>query len=197
MGLHRQQREVFDMLRELSGQDRYLVVPRILVRLCGGWEEAAMLSQILYWSHPDKRDGWFWKTHAEWSRELELSEKQVRRVRDNLRILGFLETRVSRTGNSPVTWYRPIPAAVLKAYEKHLPKRAGDLPETAAAPAQMGKSSIPQEYNTRNARAREEDDYPLSPEEKAEWDRMWDEASRKPGIGQMFLGFMNLKGEDA
>ena len=195
MGVHRQQREVFDMLRELSGQDRYLVVPRILVRLCGGWEEAAMLSQILYWSHPDKRDGWFYKTREDWSRELEITEKQVRRCRANLELLGFIETKVLRVANSPATWYRPAAPAILKAYEKHRPKWADHRPLGAAAPALEGQSSISPKYNTRNARAREVDDYPLSPEEKAEWDRMWDEVSKKP-FGQMFLGFMNLKGGD-
>lgn len=184
MGLNRQQREVFQTLRELAGQDRFLVIPRILVRLCGGWEEAAMLSQVLRWSNPDKREGWFYKTRADFAEELELTERQIRRCRDNLEILEFIETKLSRVANSPSTWYRACPATIIEEYKKHRTKRAGDRTKTAAPPDQNGQSSISPIFNTNIPPFF--DGEPLTPEEEAEMDRLWNEAQTAPSQQWLF-----------
>ena len=177
MGLNRQQREVFAALRELSGQDRYLVIPRILVKICGGWEEAAMLSQILRWSNPDKRDGWFYKTRADFALELELTERQVRRCRDNLELQELIETRMARVANSPTTWYRPCVETVIAEYKKHRPVRSDDRTPAAAALAQNGQSSISPIFNTNITS--------LSADEELEMDRLWESA--KHSKSQQFL----------
>jgi hypothetical protein len=197
--MHWQQREVFEMLRDLSGQNKIFVVPRLLVRLCGGWEEAAMLSQILYWSNPDKRDGWFYKTRFDWAQELELTEKQVRRCRTNLEFLELIETKTMRVANSPATWYRPKPEAIIALVHKHRPEWADDRPWGGAAPALGGQSSISQKNNTSaracvRARARELEESALTDEERAEMDRLWNEAQSTP-LGQMLLGFMRGGGK--
>lgn len=197
MGLHRQQQELYDLLRSVSGQRQIIAIPRILVRLCGGYEEAAMLSQILYWSHPNTTEGWFYKTLYDWAAELEITEKQVRRAKTNLELLAFIETKLMRTGNSPVTWYRPAPEAIITALEncvevvdKHLPEWAAGVPQRAAGAARGGKSSIPQDY-TQDARARarggRELGKPPTSEQLAQFEFEWAELENTP-FGQFLSG---------
>jgi hypothetical protein len=161
MARHKHQQEVFELLRRMSGLRTTLAIPRILVRLAGGYEEAAMLSQILYWSKPNGEDpGWFYKSRGEWAEELELTVKQIRRARTNLESRGLIQTKVRRLNNSPITWYAPNPEGIAEALEKHLPKRAGDWPIGAAAAAQEGQSSITLDYS--------QDSVEFTPEEKTE-----------------------------
>ena len=137
-----------------------------------------MLSQVLHWSNPDKREGWFYKTRADFSLELELTEKQIRRCRSNLEELGYIETKIVRVANSPSTWYRPCPERIIEEYKKHRPKRADDRPWGAAAPALGGQSSISPIFNTN-----------ITPnsDEEAEMDRLW-AAADKVSIQQFLLG---------
>src|SRR5699024_1992151 len=65
------------------------------------------LNQLIFWSDKTKRrDGFFYKTYAEWEDELFLSEYQVRRSSKNLRDLGLIETEVKRANGSPTVHYK-------------------------------------------------------------------------------------------
>lgn len=148
--LHKNQRRVFGLIQELSGQKAMIVIPRFFIRLCGGYEEAAMLSQLLYWYDPDKRDGWIYKSRRDWSEELEITEKQARRAKANLEALGFIKCTIRRINNSPTTLYRPEVDAIMTAIENHWPKRADDWPSRAAPLAPGGQSIYTQDY-TQNS----------------------------------------------
>ena len=68
------------LVAKLIGQANVIPVPTLFLEmLTGDWAAAAFLTQAAYWSDK-KQDGWFYKTHADWKKELYLSPDQVRRV---------------------------------------------------------------------------------------------------------------------
>ncbi len=112
-------KHVFTMLGERYSDKTLVLCPTVFVRLLGGDHKAAIfLSQILYWSDRTKdKDGWFYKSYADWQLETGLSESQIRRIVNGdarvkaaqitLRDLG-VETKlqkVKRTG-APTLHYR-------------------------------------------------------------------------------------------
>jgi uncharacterized phage protein (TIGR02220 family) len=107
------QASFFKLLQEVSGQRNIITIPVILKRLTGGYESAALLSQILYWSGK-MDDGFFYKSVAEWSEELCLSPMSVRTARAHLEELGLIDTKVERTDKAPTTFYRPRTEAILE-----------------------------------------------------------------------------------
>jgi len=70
-----------------------------LTPLCGSHKAAALLSVALVWTrnwlrHHPERDGWFWKTRAEWQRETGLSRHEQASARRALVAAGLIrETR--------------------------------------------------------------------------------------------------------
>ena len=68
------------LVAKLIGQANVIPVPTLFLEmLTGDWAAAAFLTQAAYWSDK-KQDGWFYKTHADWKKELYLSPDQIRRV---------------------------------------------------------------------------------------------------------------------
>lgn len=171
--MHQKQQEIFNLLKNLSGQRAMITIPRMMIRFTGGYEEAAMLSQLLYWYEPGRRDGWIYKSRADWAAELEITEKQVRRARTNLEAKGLIVTAVRRVDNSPVTVYKPDLEAVVETIEKHWPKRAGDRPTGASAAAQEGQSSITQDYSQDSAIL-------ANPESRIDWNQVFAEYGDRP-----------------
>jgi hypothetical protein len=80
-----------------------------LTPVCGSYKAAAMLSVALAWTrnwlhrHPE-REGWFWKTRAEWLRETGLSRREQESARKALVMRGLL--REARRGMPARMHYR-------------------------------------------------------------------------------------------
>ena len=66
-----------------------------------------------------ERDGWFWKTAAEWQRETGLSRREQDSARRRLRALGLLEEQ--RRGMPAKRWFRLDLAALGAAAGPRLP----------------------------------------------------------------------------
>jgi hypothetical protein len=99
-----QVRQVFDLL----GRGCVAFYPR-LADLTGSVTAALLLGQCLYWTRTvtrqqPQRDGWFWKTAAEWQRETGLSRREQDSARRILRALGLLEEQ--RRGMPARRWFR-------------------------------------------------------------------------------------------
>lgn len=64
------------------------------------------LSQAWYWSGkiPDDRDGWFYKTAAEWEEETGLSRREQETARKQLRTVGVLHEQ--RRGVPATLWFQ-------------------------------------------------------------------------------------------
>lgn len=77
----------------------------IFARIAGGATEGLFLSQAYYWSQRTKdRDGWFYKTAEEWTKEICLTRREQETARQSLRKLGVLEEE--RRGITRKLYYR-------------------------------------------------------------------------------------------
>lgn len=105
---------IMNLITEFSGQQNVLTIPRIFIEHTRGSLAAALfLSRVLYWSMQCK-DGWFYKSYAEWEKDISLSEYQVRQARNMLEIDGLIETQRRRVNGDPILWYRLNEGAVLE-----------------------------------------------------------------------------------
>jgi len=95
-----------DMIKEFTGQQNILTIPRVFIDYLDGDLPAALfLSQVLYWSSK-KDDGWFYKSYAEWQEELTLTEYMVRKARNLLEKKDILRTKRRKVKGAPVLWYQ-------------------------------------------------------------------------------------------
>lgn len=102
------------LVAQFLGRQNTIPVPVPFVRMLGDYESAALLAQCLYWGdRTDDADGWFYKTHEEWSEELELSSDQVRRCVKTCN--GMIE--VKRKGIPARNYYRADKEVICQALE--------------------------------------------------------------------------------
>src|SRR6516225_7987766 len=103
-----QQRAQMCRVFELLGKGCVAFYPR-LVDLTESVTAALLLGQCVYWAknvleHQPERNGWFWKTQAEWQGETGLSRREQESARVRLRELGLLTEE--RRGMPAKRWYR-------------------------------------------------------------------------------------------
>jgi hypothetical protein len=79
-------------------QRGYVQFHPVLAELAGGFKPALMLGHALYWTrhwlqrHPE-REGWFWKTAAEWRDATALTAREQESARERLRGGGYWQER--------------------------------------------------------------------------------------------------------
>lgn len=95
------------LLKNLSGQDSIVTVPRLFIQLmCGSLAGGVFLNQLIFWSDKGK-EGWFYKSFEEWEAESFLSRYEVNKYAEMLQKLGMLETEIRRNGRSNYRYYNP------------------------------------------------------------------------------------------
>jgi hypothetical protein len=100
------QRVVKELIKQFTGQAQVLTIPRPYIKLTGDHECALMLNQIVYWSErTEDPEGWFYKTHDDWAKELELTPAQVRRITKKLEEVG-VESKLKKHNGAPKLHYR-------------------------------------------------------------------------------------------
>lgn len=101
-----EQKQVFDLIKKLTGQSYVLTIPReFIARLDGDVCAALFLSQLIYWS--DKgHDAWVYKTYLQWEDELGLKKRKVMAIKAHLELLGIISTMVKKVNGSPTVHYR-------------------------------------------------------------------------------------------
>lgn len=99
------QKEVFELIRKLTGQSYILTIPREFInRLDGDVCAALFLSQLLYWS--DKGyDDWIFKSYDDWESEIGLKRHKVSTIRAKLESMGLISTRLQKVNGSPTLHY--------------------------------------------------------------------------------------------
>jgi len=108
---------------------------RVFRAITGNTVAAIMLSQALYWQRiVDKgkggKEGWWYKSAAEWEEELGLGRSEQETARKVLTASGFLAT--ARRGVPARMWYRldlDVLEEKLEAYQQNAEFRQTGLPE--------------------------------------------------------------------
>lgn len=88
-------------------------------RLCGSANAGLMCCQGLYYSCMKvviERDGWFYKSSAEWEEETCLSRREQETARKALVAKGFLETKLQKVNGAPTLHFRMNFMAILAAH---------------------------------------------------------------------------------
>ncbi|MDF5166535.1 ATPase [Vibrio parahaemolyticus] len=99
---------LFDVVRELSGQNANITVSRPYISLFkGNYNHAAVLSQLVFWSSTKAKGAWFYKSNEELAAELAMSIDQIRNsVRQIKAKLGSaITTKVKKANGVPTTHY--------------------------------------------------------------------------------------------
>jgi len=99
------QKDIFNLIRQLTGQANILTIPRIFIHYTGSVEAALLLSQIIYWSDRNPRGPWFYKSYKEWEQEIGLSIKKLRRAANILKVKKLIKTKVKKANGSPTLHY--------------------------------------------------------------------------------------------
>lgn len=104
--------------------ERPVAYHAIYARLTGSANAGLFLSQAMYWSSAqstERRGGWFYKTHSEWTAETGLSSNEIRTARTKLKRLSLLEEK--RKGVPATIYYRidqdRLVELLLQIAEKH------------------------------------------------------------------------------
>jgi hypothetical protein len=95
---------------------RPIVVHREFRTIAGSTVAAHFLSQAWYWTNSEtaaSRDGWFYKTQAEWEQETGLTRREQETARKLLKERGLLAEE--RRGINPTIWFRVDVRAVARA----------------------------------------------------------------------------------
>jgi hypothetical protein len=91
----------------------------IFAKVADGAIAGLFLSQAWYWTKVSaERDGWFWKTQAEWQEELCLSRWEQETARKMLRAKKLLEERLR--GNPSKLWFRVNIAVLHESIRQHV-----------------------------------------------------------------------------
>ncbi len=101
------QKDTFNIITALSGQNRAIVVNTTFIDFVGDYEGAAMLSQLLFLSsyHGDDED-WFWHSHSQWFDTLRIKKKKSIKIIKTLKDMGFLETKIQKVNGNPTLHYK-------------------------------------------------------------------------------------------
>lgn len=75
---------LFDVIRGLSGQNA-ISIQRPYIRLCGDHTQAAVLSQLVFWSSKTTEGQLFYKSNKELGEELEIAPHKVRYALDQIK----------------------------------------------------------------------------------------------------------------
>jgi hypothetical protein len=94
--------EIIAVIKEFSGHDNSITIPRIFIEITGSVELAAMLNQLIYWSdRAVRKDGLVYKSSKDWMAELGVTDYTVRRFKE----LPFVKYVNHRANNAPTSHY--------------------------------------------------------------------------------------------
>lgn len=99
--------EILSLIKEISGQQSMLVLPRLLIDITLDIKSALLLSQLIYWSdRTTDGNGWIYKSHKDWQTELGLNRYFLDKARDRLIQLGLIEVKIKKANGSPTMHFR-------------------------------------------------------------------------------------------
>jgi hypothetical protein len=116
-------KEIIALIKKISGQANFIGTPRIYVDIfVGDLVAAVWFNQVVYWDDKTTEPIGFYKTYAEWKKELGLSEFQVRRVSKMCQDLELVNITFRKVYGTPKNHYLVIWPNLLKMIYLNLEK---------------------------------------------------------------------------
>ena len=120
-----------------SGNQNFVTIPMIYIKLTGDLNAAAVLNQIVYWTGKTKDpEGWFYKSYSDWQAEVGLSKYQISRVISGdkrskkpaiLATLG-VTAKLKKAKGAPTVHYRIDLSVLQAAIDAYLVEHVEDIP---------------------------------------------------------------------
>lgn len=113
------------LIRNHFGEHTILAVQRPYIDFTGSIEGGLLLTQMIYWHDRSSicKDGWFFKTFAEWEAELGLKRKTINTLISKWKEAGFLETDLRKSPKgTPITHYRFLMDEFLEVFSNFAKK---------------------------------------------------------------------------
>jgi len=122
------QRQIFNLIKQLSGQSNVLTIPRAYIGYTGDVNTALVLSQLIYWCDKGSRnDGFIYKSYREWAIETGLSKHQINRATQILKSKGIVETQLKKAEGAPTLHYRLDIDRFTKSFSEYVKKLEMDF----------------------------------------------------------------------
>ena len=116
-------KEIIALIKRISGQANFIGTPRIYVDIFDGDLVAAVwFNQVVYWDGKNTEAIGFYKTYAEWKKELGLSRFQVSRVARECERRGLVNILFKKVYGTPKNHYLVIWPELLKTLKETLEK---------------------------------------------------------------------------
>lgn len=97
-----------EILTLFSGQSSQVTIPKLYIELTGTHSLALVLSQCVFWSNKSEcKDGFFYKTYAEWFEEIHIPERTLRRLFEKLETDAFITTKIKKVHGLNIKHFRP------------------------------------------------------------------------------------------
>jgi hypothetical protein len=189
-------KELTALIKRISGQANFIGAPRIYVDIFDGDLVAAVwLNQVVYWDGINKEPIGFYKTYAEWKKELGLSEFQVRRVSKICEGMGLVNIMFKKVYGTPKNHYLVVWPKLLTVIKSTLEKPEPEETKGSENEGSEGEDSSGSKEGKESQGSLTENEITpkitplaLTEEEKARANRFVDgmlELSQSPGIKRM------------
>jgi hypothetical protein len=97
-----------EILELFSGQKNTVTIPKFYIQITGSYAKANVLNQIIYWSNKsDADEEFFYKTYEEWTNEIHLSERTVRRYLTEFENESWILTKVKKVKGLNIKHIKP------------------------------------------------------------------------------------------
>ncbi|GHX89552.1 ATPase [Vibrio cholerae] len=99
--------KAFKVIQAMGGNDA-IVIHKPFMEFCRNYNQAAVLSQLVFWSGTKPNGEWFYKSHAELGAETYLTFDQVRGALAKLKekLGGAMEVKMKKANGTPTPHYK-------------------------------------------------------------------------------------------
>lgn len=147
-------KEIIALIKRISGQANFIGTPRIYIDIFDGDLVAAVwFNQVVYWDGKNTEPIGFYKTYAEWKKELGLSRFQVSRVARDCERRGLVNIMFKKVYGTPKNHYLVVWPELLKTLKETLEKpdsKETDSSETDSSEGAETEGSMEGEETPRS-----------------------------------------------
>jgi uncharacterized phage protein (TIGR02220 family) len=120
-------RMVKAMIKQVTGQEQTIGIPRPFIKMTGDHITALVLNQIIFFTDSfDGEDGWFFRSREQWEKDICVSPYQLKRAVDALARFG-VERKIKKVNGAPTLHFRIDFAVFIPLLTAHLDNQETSL----------------------------------------------------------------------